>query len=201
MGYGEPMTDPQQDRHVTDPADLKAVAHPLRVRMLALLRRHGPATATELARRLDTETGSTSYHLRILAKHGFVAEAPAEPQERRHPRERRWAAVHRTTGWSNTQLAATDAGREAAAMMRRRQVEVLIGDVERFEAEQDQLAPAWVEAAGIGDLQVRLTETSLSELWDRFYAHLDELRARDSEDPAAAVVSVVVAGFPRAADR
>jgi DNA-binding transcriptional ArsR family regulator len=201
MLYGAPMTDPQQDRHVTDPADLKAVAHPLRVRILALLRRHGPATATELAQRLDTESGSPSYHLRILAKHGFVAEAPADPQGRRHPRERRWAAVHRTTGWSNTQLAATDAGREAAAMMRRRQVEVLIGDVERFETEQDRLEPDWVEAAGIGDLQVRLTRAGLAELWDRFYAHLDELRAREAEDPAAAVVSIVVAGFPRASDR
>jgi DNA-binding transcriptional ArsR family regulator len=201
MGYRRDMTDPQQERHVTDPADLKAVAHPLRVKMLALLRRHGPATATELAQRLDTETGSTSYHLRILAKHGFVAEAAAGPEGRRHPRERRWEAVHRTTGWSNTQLASTDAGREAAAMMRRRQVEVLVGDVERFEAEQDRLEPAWVEAAGIGDLQVRLTRAGLTELWDRFYAHLDELRARDSDDPAAAVVSVVVAGFPRAADR
>jgi DNA-binding transcriptional ArsR family regulator len=195
------MTDPQQDRQITDPADLKAVAHPLRVRMLALLRRHGPATATELAEQLDTETGSTSYHLRILAKHGFIAEAAASPQGRRHPRERRWEAVHRTTGWSNTQLAATDVGREAAAMMRRRQVEVLIGDVERFETEQDELEPSWVEAAGIGDLQVRLTLAGLAELWDRFYAHLDELRARDSDDPAAAVVSVVVAGFPRASDR
>jgi DNA-binding transcriptional ArsR family regulator len=195
------MTDPQQDRQVTDPGDLKAVAHPLRVRLLALLREHGPSTATELAQRLDTESGSTSYHLRILAKHGFVAEAPVDPGSRRHPRERRWAAVHRTTGWSNTQLAATDAGREAAAMMRRRQVEVLIGDVERFEAEQDRLTPEWIEAAGIGDLPVRLTVGALAELWDRFYAHLDELRARDADDPTAAHVSIVVAGFPRASDR
>jgi DNA-binding transcriptional ArsR family regulator len=194
------MTDPQ-DRHVTDPADLKAVAHPLRVRMLAQLRRHGPATATELARRLDTETGSTSYHLRVLARHGFVAEAPAEPGSRRHPRERRWTAVHRTTGWSNTELAATDAGREAVAMMHRRQVEVLVGAVERFEAELDRLAPDWVEAAGIGDLEVRLTRPAVAELWDRFYAHLDELRARDGDDPAALAVSIVVAGFPRATDR
>jgi DNA-binding transcriptional ArsR family regulator len=189
------MTDPQ-DRQVTDPADLKAVAHPLRVQLLALLRRHGPATATELAQRLGTESGSTSYHLRILARHGFVTEAPAGAEGRRHPRERRWAAAHKTTGWSNTRLGATGAGREAAAMMRRRQVEVLIGDVERFEAGQDDLSPAWVEAAGLGDLKVRLTERSLTELWDRFYAHLEELRIRDAADPDAAVVSVVVAGFP-----
>jgi DNA-binding transcriptional ArsR family regulator len=187
------------DRQVTDAADLKAVAHPLRVRLLALLREHGPATATELARQLGTESGSTSYHLRVLARHGFVTDAPAASGPRRHPRERRWAAVHRTTGWSNTQLGSTAEGREAAALMRRRQVEVLIGDVERFEAEQDALEPAWVEAAGIGDLHVRLTSRAVAELWGRFYAHVDELRARDADDPAAAPVSIVVAGFPRAA--
>jgi DNA-binding transcriptional ArsR family regulator len=195
------MPHDDRERQVTDPSALKAVAHPLRVRLLGLLRQDGPATATELAHRLGTESGSTSYHLRILARHGFVAEATAEAAPRRHPRERRWQAVHRTTGWSNTGLAATDAGRQAAAMMRRRQVEVLIGDVERFESELDRLAPAWVEAAGIGDLPVRLSPASLTELWDRFYAHLDELRARDADDPAAAVVSIVVAGFPRAAER
>mgnify|MGYP004496476241 CR=1 FL=1 len=190
------MSESAPDRQVTDPADLKAVAHPLRVRLLATLRTHGPATATELAQRLGTESGSTSYHLRILARHGFVADAPAGPGERRHPRERRWAAVHRTTGFSNTGLAATGAGREAAAMMRRRQVEVLIADVERFEAGQDRLDPAWAEAAGIGDLRVRLTLGALTELWDRFYGHLEELRVRDAADPAAADVSIVVAGFP-----
>lgn len=189
------MSEEPHVRQVTDPADLKAVVHPLRVRLLALLREHGPATATELARRLGTESGSTSYHLRVLARHGFVEDAPAQ---RRHPRERRWAAVHRMTGWSNTQLAATGAGREAVALMRRRQVEILIADVERFEAEQDRLDPAWVEAAGIGDLRVRLTPESVDDLWNSFYAHLDELRARDADDPAAGPVSIVVAGFPRA---
>lgn len=190
------MTEDAQERQVTDPSDLKAVAHPLRVRLLALLRQHGPATATELAHRLDTESGSTSYHLRVLARHGFVAEA--EPAARRHPRERRWRAVHRTTGWSNMALAETEAGRQAASMMRRRQVEVLVHDVERFEAELDRLEPAWVEAAGIGDLLVRLSQASVTELWNRFYAHLDQLQARDSADPAAVEMSIVVSGFPRA---
>ncbi|MBQ1027276.1 helix-turn-helix domain-containing protein [Micromonospora sp. C95] len=192
------MTDPRQQRRVSDPADLKAVAHPLRVRLLAALREHGPATATELAHLLDTESGSTSYHLRILARHGFVTESKSG---RRHPRERRWAAVHRTTGWSNTELSASDAGREAAGMMRRRQVEVLIGDVERFEAQLDDLDPAWVEAAGIGDIVTRLSRSSVAELWDRFYAHLNELSARDEADPSALTVSIVVAGFPRSERR
>jgi len=195
------MLHRMRDEHrVDDPTALKALAHPLRVRLLAALREHGPATATELARRLETDSGSTSYHLRTLARHGFVTESPPPSAGPGHPRERRWQAAHRVTSWSTGDLAGTHAGREASAMMRRRQVEVLIEDVERFERDLPTLDPAWVEAAGIGDLVVRLTPESLDELWQRFYAHLDDLVARDADDPAAARVSIVVAGFPRTED-
>ncbi len=55
---------------------LKALAHPLRRGILAELRR-GPASATTLAGALGKNTGVTSYHLRELARHGFVEEDPA----------------------------------------------------------------------------------------------------------------------------
>jgi len=191
------MTD-KKVRQVEDPSSLKALAHPLRVRLLATLREVGPATATELARRLGTDTGSTSYHLRVLARHGFVTDAPAEESAaRRHPRERRWTAVHQRSSWSNTAFADSAAGREASGLMRRRQVEVLIEDVNRFEQVLQDLDPSWVEVSGIGDLLVRLAPESLSRLWERFYAHLDELVAADADNPDAHQVSVVVAGFPR----
>jgi DNA-binding transcriptional ArsR family regulator len=182
-------------RSVDDPTSLKALAHPLRVRLLALLRETGPATATELAAQLETESGSTSYHLRVLARHGFVADAPSGG--RRHHRERRWAAVDHVSSWSNTALAATPAGREASALMRRRQVEVLIADVDAFEAALNSLDAPWVEVSGIGDLLVRLSPASVTALWERFYAQLDELVRQDATDPAAFPVSVVVAAFPR----
>jgi DNA-binding transcriptional ArsR family regulator len=177
---------------VSDPAALKALSHPLRVRLLATLREGGAATATELAQRLGTESGSTSYHLRVLARYGFVEDAPGE---RRHPRERRWAAVHQLSSWSNTALAATAAGREASALMRMRQVEVLVEDLARFDQAVEDLDPSWAEVSGIGDRVERLTPASVTALWDRFYAHLDELAAGDADDPEARQVSVVVAGF------
>jgi DNA-binding transcriptional ArsR family regulator len=198
MTYVVTVATNEADRSIADPSALKALAHPLRVRLLATLREAGPATATELAKRLGTESGSTSYHLRVLAKHGFVEDTSGE---RRHPRERRWAAAHQLSSWSNTALAATAAGREASALMRRRQVEVLIEDVARFDDMVEHLDPSWAEASGIGDLVVRLTPESLTELWDRFYAHLEGLAAGDEADPAARPVSVVVAGFPREGSR
>jgi hypothetical protein len=82
--------------------------------------------------------------------------------------------------------------------MRRQQVEVLARDVDKFDRSLRDLDPAWVEVSGIGDLVVRLTPEAVTELWESFYAHLDELVARTGESPEARRVSVVVAGFPRA---
>ena len=75
------------------PAALRALSHPVRLRMLALLRTEGPATATTLAARLGLNTGATSYHLRQLAEHGFVVDDP----ERGDGRDRWWQAAHRAT--------------------------------------------------------------------------------------------------------
>ncbi len=189
-------------RHVDSPGALKALAHPLRVRLLAALREAeaATATATDLARALETDTGSTSYHLRVLARHGFVEEVPRVQGSGGHPRERRWRAVHRVSTWDNVDLSATAEGREAGDLMRRRQAEVLVRDVLAFEDQQAVLEKRWIASAGIGDLVVRLTPDSVDELWERFYADLDRLVARDASSPDARAVSIVVAGFPRSVD-
>ena len=76
-------------RTVGDLAALKALAHPRRQRILRRLTAAGPATSASLARDLDLNTGATSYHLRELARHGFVAEVPGGA----HGRERWWRAA------------------------------------------------------------------------------------------------------------
>ena len=59
---------------LTDPAALRALAHPLRGKLLAALRIDGPATASMLARRYGESSGATSYHLRQLARYGFIED-------------------------------------------------------------------------------------------------------------------------------
>jgi DNA-binding transcriptional ArsR family regulator len=185
----------EETRRITEVEEFKAVAHPLRVRMLAALRSDGPATATELARRFATDTGATSYHLRRLARFGFVTEV-ADPGG--HPRSRRWQAVHMTTSWTNTDFAATPEGREVAGFMRHRQLEVLMRDVERFEAQLTELPAEWIDACGMhGDLPVRLTAESVCELFEKFDAELRALAARDADHPAARTVAIYAAGYPR----
>jgi DNA-binding transcriptional ArsR family regulator len=64
-------------RQVTgDAKRWKAMSHPLRREMLRHLDDHGPATSTTLAAALGDSTGTTSYHLRVLADAGVIEEVP-----------------------------------------------------------------------------------------------------------------------------
>ncbi|MFG2575601.1 ArsR/SmtB family transcription factor [Streptomyces sp. NPDC048481] len=67
-------SEPAAPIELGDLATLKALAQPRRRRMLEHLTLHGPATSATLARALGLNTGSTSYHLRELARYGFVEE-------------------------------------------------------------------------------------------------------------------------------
>lgn len=75
-------------RELTDPDALRLFAHPMRHRIVRLLRK-GPATSTTLAKALGENTGATSYHLRLMAEHGFIEEVP----ELAKGRERWWRSV------------------------------------------------------------------------------------------------------------
>src|SRR5690606_41867226 len=86
--------EPTESHVVLTPEALRVLAHPLRARLLSALRRDGPATATELASALHTNTGATSYHLRKLADLRLVTEIGGQPG----PQPRRRGA-HASHGW------------------------------------------------------------------------------------------------------
>ncbi|MFE9173771.1 ArsR/SmtB family transcription factor [Streptomyces kebangsaanensis] len=91
----------EADTVVLDAKGLRALAHPVRVQLVGLLRKYGPSTATRLAERLGVNSGTASYHLRQLGAAGFVEE----DTERGNARERWWRSVHRTTELSGRDLA------------------------------------------------------------------------------------------------
>ena len=139
----------EEQRRVLDPqrdaAALKALTHPLRIRLLGLLRQDGPATASELAAKTGESSASTSYHLRVLAKYAFVAEA-----EHRDGRERRWQAVHSVTSWSNEAMEASPGSRAYVNLARRAQIEHLGASLVRHEADvaDGLLGQEWVSRPG-----------------------------------------------------
>ncbi|WP_087886754.1 ArsR/SmtB family transcription factor [Streptomyces alboflavus] len=182
------VLDPERE-----PAAIKALTHPLRVRLLGLLRMDGPATASELAARTGESSASTSYHLRVLAKYAFVAEA-----EHRDGRERRWRAVHAVTTWDHAAMEASPVGREFTGKMARRQIDHLGESLGWYEAARaaGRVGREWLEPSGITDLLPTLTPESLSELKQTFEDKLEELTARDAGEARAEKVVVFFAGLP-----
>jgi len=69
-------------RRLTAAAELRAMAHPLRLRVIEELGLDGPLTATELAERVDESPSNLSWHLRQLAKHGYVEEVDVPGRRR-----------------------------------------------------------------------------------------------------------------------
>ncbi len=67
---------------VTDPKAIRALAHPVRLDLLELLVAIGPATAAQCGRVLQLPQANCSFHLRQLAKYGFVTEAEPGPDRR-----------------------------------------------------------------------------------------------------------------------
>jgi DNA-binding transcriptional ArsR family regulator len=181
----------EEQYKITDPQVLKAVAHPLRVRLLGLLRTDGPATASELGRKLGESSGSTSYHLRELFKYGFIEE----DAEQRDGRERRWRPRHRYTSWDAAEMSGTAGGREAVRIIHQRQAETL-GRVMR-EFDLADWPREWVDAAGMNDHIFTLPPAALREFNDKAAELLNDLAARYADDPAARRVHVWHGAVPR----
>ena len=83
---------PRSTKRITDPKALRALAHPIRMSLIGLLRTEGPLTATRAAELLGESSASTSFHLRQLAKYGMAEEAPGG-----QGRERPWQATTMST--------------------------------------------------------------------------------------------------------
>ena len=88
-----------------DAKGLRVLAHPARVQLMYLLRKHGPSTATRLAELMSVNSGTASYHLRQLAAGGFVEEDTG----RGNARERWWRAAHRRTVLDDADLIDAEA--------------------------------------------------------------------------------------------
>jgi DNA-binding transcriptional ArsR family regulator len=157
--------------NVTDVESLRAIAHPIRSKMLALLRYEGPATASQLGRRLGESSGSASYHLRQLARYGFVEEDPEQPNRR----DKRWRAASRVTVWRRGEMSKDPEGREVSDALERRQMLSAVEMFQRWFAQRDNLEPRWADAGTLFDDLLRLTpsqtvrlDNELSAVFARF---------------------------------
>jgi DNA-binding transcriptional ArsR family regulator len=129
--------------------------------LLALLRAYGPATATELARRIgEVTSGTTSYHLWRLADHGYVREV-AEP---RSARDRCWQAADSRTMLDTAELLADPKTRVALETLRAEVLNLQLDWLRAWLQQAAEADPAWLRASAFSDRLLRLTPARLAAL-------------------------------------
>lgn len=183
--------EPTVSHVVLTPEALRVLAHPLRARLLSALRRDGPATATELASALHTNTGATSYHLRKLADVGLVTEIGGQPG-----RQRRWRAAQESHGWSDADIPDDPDAAAAAGWLRRHYWQEEAHRVAQWEEYRPQWPPEWREAAGLSDALLELDADELRELMAELHEVLRRYRNRPGRGDAARRVTVYLHAMP-----
>lgn len=157
-----------------DERALRALAHPLRLRLVALLRADGPATASRLAERVGQSSGVTSYHLRKLADVGLVTEE----RDRGTRRERWWRSAYTATQWSQADFLGDPEARRASVSLRREIYRWQWRLLEQWLAEEEEWDKAWVDAAGVSDDLLVLTPRSLRAMTEEIHAVVRRYRER-----------------------
>ena len=182
-----------QVRQVAEAAVLSAVAHPLRRRLLDVLRVDGPGTASTLAAATGSAVGNVSHHLKVLARAGLVEEAPELARDRR---ERWWRPAVDALRWSTPDFAddpaAAAAGAAAESLGLARQVEL----VRAWAQDPAAHAEPWGSAAFATDSWLRLSPEELAELSRELLALVDRWRDRPDDGQERVPVFLLARGFP-----
>ena len=168
------------DPVVPDITQLKALSHPVRMRILGLLRTAGPATASGLARRLGLNSGATSYHLRQLAEHGFVEEAEGLGNRR----ERWWQASSQVTSVPEPEDAG-DEGRDATDAFHQLVVSHLARRLQSAAERRGGDLPQWRAVTSQSDATVAVTATQAKEIQSRFETLVWEVMREYGRPPGA----------------
>jgi DNA-binding transcriptional ArsR family regulator len=179
-------------RRLVDARVMRALAHPTRIDLLELVAREGELTATQAAQRLGLTPGNCSFHLRQLAKYGFLEEGPPRPG-----RSRPWRVGSVRHSWEGVGAdAETNAAASALTSV------VLERDLARLRewlAREASADPAWRRAAFLTESLLYLTRDELAELGREITERV--LEYSDRIDPSlrpegAAPVQALLIGFP-----
>jgi predicted ArsR family transcriptional regulator len=177
-----------------DATSARGLAHPIRLKMLGILRTDGPATSTTLAERLGLNTGATSYHLRQLAQYGFIVEDP----DRGTGRERWWRAAHQTTRFDRSAM-----GDESGEAFVRAIGQIYAEKIHRAIDDYATLPERWRDVGTLSDIVLMLTPDETRELVAELFTVMRRYRRHDPDDPTpaptgAAQVHVMLQAFPDA---
>lgn len=164
-----------EEGRTLDSGALKALAHPLRVRIFDLLSERGPQTASTLAALVGETSGSMSYHLRALAAHDLIQEV----EGRGTARERWWERPKGRIDLPGPDESMTPSNRAAAQIVTseffRLRHETLMAYLNRSESE---IPEEWRDAGIIMTTYLDLTVEQMAELKAELSGVVDQIIAR-----------------------
>ena len=178
------MSESQSTRRLSDPVAIRALSHPVRLALLEALVLHGELTATRAGELIGESATTCSFHLRQLAKYGFVEEAEPGPG-----RTRPWRAT--SIGFSSDADDETDtiASRIAADRLTGLWLQRVLDRSETWRQQQAEAAEPWRDIGVTSQTVSWLTadettelQREIEELLERYAPRADpQNRPADSE--------------------
>jgi len=155
---------------LSDPKAIRALAHPLRLDLLELLVAISPATAAQCGRVLGASQASCSFHLRQLAKYGFVEDAgPGHDR-----RERQWRLPNPRPTIRITADGDAVVGRQLERLVVERETQAILDHLERTDDE----SVAWRSKAGTVTAIAVVSADDAAEIRQKWKALLEPYLAR-----------------------
>ena len=179
---------------LTDPKMMRALAHPARIAIWMHIGLRGSATATECAEVAGLSPSACSYHLRTLARYGFVEEDRAAAAD---GRERPWRA--RLLAFTMEDRPDEPAAGRVASRLLVENIRAAAEEIRvRYLDRKSEYPADWQAAAGEMFSVAHVTPDELNELRAKVlevmipYARLDEAE----RSPGALPVRVMLDMFP-----
>jgi DNA-binding transcriptional ArsR family regulator len=170
-------------RELTDPKAMRALAHPVRLALLEAFTETETLTATEAGERVGESPANASFHLRQLAKYGFVEEAPGATGRRR-PWKLRELGAHFSDVHDDPEVAG--AARALGQTMR----EYYLARAQRAHQERHALPTEWRAVTGFNQMGLYLTPEELKilneEIVTLLFERFGERRTKRAELPEGA---------------
>jgi len=179
--------------NLTDPKAMRALAHPVRMSLLELLEAAGTLTATQASELLGESPANCAFHLRTLAKYGFVREAGGG-----RGRERPWARVH--TGIRVSPRQEDPRASATAEMLQRVWLDRELERARHMLSSTEGLPDVWRDAQQASSTVEFLTPEETRELGAEVHRLLKRFRDRQ-DDPSrrpdgALPVEFLFLGYP-----
>lgn len=190
---GERVAPAAGRRELTDPRTMRAITHPVRLALLEALGLEGPLTATRAGELIGEPPNTCSFHLRQLAKYGFVEEAGSGPG-----RARPWRLT--SFGMHFSDLHDDPGTRLAARGLDRMLRERYFARLQAFYEGRADYPAEWQEVTGGSQVILHVSPDELRAVDAEVMAVLDRYRDRMSDPGLRPVgslpVEVLVFAYP-----